>query len=204
MTQAQIDEALGRPIITAQHVAGLFGQGVTPEQQMQALQSLIDGAARYGYRMSQVAVNKSIQDLRGEYDPRFGQVDELTREHYFNGLFNEHGHLKEYRSLVEDAAAEVTASGVQFKDRAELQKAIIEATEKRIKVVKPDYAPPGTGQQGGAAAQSQATQDSPSQGVGGASGGAQADTAPGGNRAGAGSGSGGSSQPSDVADIWGD
>lgn len=196
LTQEQIDQQLGRVRITPSHLAGLFGQGVTPEQQIQTLQSILDGHAQYVMRVSRLFQDKAIQDLRGEYDPRFSNVDELYREKVFGDFMGANPAYKDYRKFVEDAAAEIASLPEPPKTREELFQKVKEAAAGRIKTFKPDWSD-GAAAPPPAAGVTQPTQGSPSPAAGGGQGGAPADTAPGG----ASIGTGGSPSPSESS-IW--
>lgn len=204
LTPEQINEYFKRMLVNEQHVMGLFGENLSPQQRAQSLQQLIDGAVREAVTRAQYIVRAEAQKLRDEYEQRAPVIDELYREHSFGKFFNKYGELKDHRQMVEDAMAEVSGYPEPPKDMDELFTKVAEAAANRVRSLKPDFALAASkgGQQ--PVPQGQPTPTTPVAGAGAGGPTPPAYTGPSGSGGVGGVGAGSGQTKSKVSDIWDD
>jgi hypothetical protein len=203
LTQEQINAYFKRMLVGEQHVGLLFGENAQPQQRMQGLQQLIDGAVQEAVTRAQYLIQAEVQKVQQAYDQRMPLIDELYREHSLGQFFNKYGQLKDHRQMVEDAIAEISGLPEAPKTMEEYFEKVAKSAEGRVKSLKPDFAlaplpgaqqPPPQGQQ---------PQQPPAAGAGAGSPTPPAYTGPSGSGVAGGAG-GAPGKPSKVSDIWDD
>lgn len=203
LTQEQINAYFKRMLVGDQHVSMLFGENAAPQQRMQGLQQLIDGAVQEAVTRAQYLIQAEVQKVQQAYDQRMPLIDELYREHNIGQFFNKYGQLKDHRQMVEDAIAEISGLPEAPKTMEEYFEKVAKSAEGRVKSLKPDFALaplPGAQQP---SPQGQQQPQPPAAGAGAGSPTPPTYTGPSGSGAAGGAG-GAPGKTSKVSDIWDD
>ncbi len=209
LSQEQINQMLKRMLVQETHVQGLFGENLSNQQRQQALQQLIDGAVQEAVTRATLMHQQEFGKFRGEFDGAQGLLQELYREHSMGRFLNDYPELKDYRKLIDDAVNEVSGLPEVPKSMEEFFQRVAQATEGRVKALRPEFALPPRG--AGAAPQQGQPQGgapapgapSPTAGTGAGSPQPPTYTGPSGPSAG-GAGAAGKTSPGKVSSIWDD
>lgn len=142
LTEAQIQERLGRPQVTEELIAKLRNPEITPKEMAEALQQLQDGTYRYAMTTTQHLLQHQLSPLL-EMQAQFAEQQRQQREAAFqNNLIRAYPALKKYNAAVGQAMAELTAEGFSAKglQPEQVYKAVAQRAKKVIRKILPDFA----------------------------------------------------------------
>lgn len=142
LTEAEIQQRLGRPTVTEELIARLRNPEITPKEMAEALQQLQDGTYRYAMTTTQHLLQHQLQPLLA-MQQQFAEQQRQQRETVFqNNLIRAYPALKKYNAAVGQAMAELTAEGFSAKglQPEQIYKTVAQRAKKVIRKILPDFA----------------------------------------------------------------
>lgn len=141
LTEAQIQERLGRPQVTADLIARLRNPEITAEEVAGLLQQLQDGTYKYAMTTTQHLLQHQLAPLM-EMREQFAQQQREQKEAAFrNNLTQHYPALKKFNGAVGRAMGELTAEGFSAKglNPEQVYKAVAQRAKKIIRESMPDF-----------------------------------------------------------------
>lgn len=150
LTEAEIQQRLGRPTVSAELIAKLRNPEITPEEMATALQELQDGTYRYAMTTTQHLLQHQLAPLL-EMRSQFAEQQRAQKEAAFRGnLVKAYPTLRKYEAAVSQAMAELTSEGFTAKGLLpeQIYKAVAQRAKKVIRRIMPEFSlkqPQGAG-----------------------------------------------------------
>lgn len=141
LTEAQIQERLGRPQVTADLIARLRNPEVTAEEVAGLLQQLQDGTYKYAMTTTQHLLQHQLAPLL-EMQAQFAQQQREQKEAAFrSSLVNHYPTLKKFNGAVGRAMQELSSEGFSAKgmNPEQVYKAVAQRAKKIIRESMPDF-----------------------------------------------------------------
>lgn len=142
LTEAEIQQRLGRPQVTEELIAQLRNPEITPKQVAEVLQQLQDGTYRYAMTTTQHLLQHQLAPLL-EMQQQFAEQQRQQRTATFqNNLTKAYPALKKYSAAVGQAMAELSAEGFSAKglQPEQVYKTVAQRAKKVIRKILPDFA----------------------------------------------------------------
>ena len=142
LTEAEIQQRLGRPQVTEELIAQLRNPEITPKQVAEVLQQLQDGTYRYAMTTTQHLLQHQLAPLL-EMQQQFAEQQRQQRTAAFqNNLTKAYPALKKYSAAVGQAMAELSAEGFSAKglQPEQVYKTVAQRAKKVIRKILPDFA----------------------------------------------------------------
>lgn len=141
LTEAEIQQRLGRPTVSAELVARLRNPEITPEEMATGLQELQDGTYRYAMTTVQHLLQHQLAPLN-EMRQQFAEQQQQQRAVAFQGnLLKSYPALKKYSAAVNQAMAELTAEGFSAKglQPEQVYKTVAQRAKKVVRKILPEF-----------------------------------------------------------------
>jgi len=141
LTEAEIQQRLGRPTVKAELIALIRNPETPPEQVADALQQLQDGTYRYAMTTTQHLLQHQLAPLL-EMQAQFAQQQREQKEAAFRGNLTQHyPTLKKFNGAVGRAMQELSAEGFSAKglNPEQVYKAVAQRAKKIIRESMPDF-----------------------------------------------------------------
>ena len=141
LTEAEIQQRLGRPTVSEELIAQLRNPEITPAQMAKALQELQDGTYRYAMTTTQHLLQHQMAPLL-EMQQQFVEQQRAQREVAFRGnLIRSYPALKRYDAAIGRAMAELTQEGfkAQGLQPEQIYKTVAQRARKLIREIQPDF-----------------------------------------------------------------
>lgn len=141
LTEAEIQQRLGRPTVKAELIALLRNPETPVEQVAEALQQLQDGTYRYAMTTTQHLLQHQLTPLL-QMQEQFAQQQREQKEAAFRGNLTQHyPTLKKFNGAVGRAMGELTAEGFSAKglNPEQVYKAVAQRAKKIIRESMPDF-----------------------------------------------------------------
>jgi len=142
LTEAEIQQRLGRPQVTEELIAQLRNPEITPKQVAEVLQQLQDGTYRYAMTTTQHLLQHQLAPLL-EMQQQFAEQQRQQRTAAFqNNLTKAYPALKKYSAAVGQAMAELSAEGFSARglQPEQVYKTVAQRAKKVIRKILPDFA----------------------------------------------------------------
>lgn len=141
LTEAEIQQRLGRPTVKAELIALIRNPETPVEQVAEALQQLQDGTYRYAMTTTQHLLQHQLSPLL-EMQAQFAQQQREQKEAAFRGNLTQHyPTLKKFNGAVGRAMQELTTEGFSAKglNPEQVYKAVAQRAKKIIRESMPDF-----------------------------------------------------------------
>ena len=142
LTEAEIQQRLGRPQVTEELIAQLRNPEITPKQVAEVLQQLQDGTYRYAMTTTQHLLQHQLAPLL-EMQQQFAEQQRQQRTAAFqNNLTKAYPALKKYSAAVGQAMAELSAEGFSARglQPEQVYKTVAQRAKKVIRKILPEFA----------------------------------------------------------------
>lgn len=142
LTEAEIQQRLGRPTVTAELIAQLRNPEITADQAAVVMQKLQDESYRYAMTTTQHLLQHQLAPLL-EMQAQFAEQQRQQRTVAFqNNLTRAYPALKKYSAAVGQAMAELSAEGFSANglQPEQVYKTVAQRAKKVIRKILPDFA----------------------------------------------------------------
>jgi len=142
LTEAEIQQRLGRPTVTAELIAQLRNPEITADQAAVVMQKLQDESYRYAMTTTQHLLQHQLAPLL-EMQQQFAEQQRQQRTVAFqNNLTRAYPALKKYSAAVSQAMAELSAEGFSAKglQPEQVYKTVAQRAKKVIRKILPEFA----------------------------------------------------------------
>lgn len=151
---AQFRQATKYFQVTPDHVNKLFGDNVTPEQRVAALQELLDASATHAITTGRYMTDFKTQDLekqfKGQLEPFLQRQYEEKRDSWISDKCKQYKGLETAQPLFKLALQQLQNAGYQPKDEVTDTKAVLDIVEQFVKAANPRFTlQKSSGQQSG-------------------------------------------------------
>jgi len=125
--------------VTPEHVQQLFNADATPEQRVQMLQSMLDGAVQHALSVAALMTKRTEMQFQQRLTPIEQERQTQARNKYVDGIVKLAPQLKSSRQVIEAAMTHLAQSGYQSQGLKQDQIAILKTVQGMMRTINPDF-----------------------------------------------------------------